>query len=98
MIFYDNIYDCMLRKNECDLIWKIRHVAIPTGRFLYGCRYSDCNYCGEFDDLTHNFVTCSRLSGLFQLTQSLICKLTPTIYKIPVRWYIICIPTNVVDI
>ena len=41
------------------------------------------------DDLTHIFVTCSRLSGLFQLTQSLICKLTSTIDKIHVWWYII---------
>ena len=31
----------MLTKNESDLIWKIRHGAIPTGRFLYGCKYSD---------------------------------------------------------
>ena len=44
------------------------------------------------DDLTHIFVTCSRLSGLFQLTQSLIRKLTPTMDKIPVWWYIIGIP------
>ena len=47
-------------KNESDLIWKIRHGAIPTGRFLYRCKYSDspnCNYCGELDDLTHIFVT-----------------------------------------
>ena len=40
-------------------------------RFMYGCKYwesPNCNYCGELDDLTHIFVTCSRLSGLFQLT------------------------------
>ena len=58
----------MLTKDESDLIWKIRHGAIPTGRFPYGCTYSDspnCNYCGELDDLTLIFVTCSRLSGLF---------------------------------
>ena len=72
----------MLTKNECNLVWKIRPGAIPTGRFMYECRYSDspnCNYCGELDDLIHIFVTCSSLSGLFQLTQSLIRKLTPTI-------------------
>ena len=49
----------MLTKNECDLIWKIRHGAIPTCRFMYGCKYSDspnCNYCGELDNLTHIFV------------------------------------------
>ena len=63
--------------------------AIPTSRFIYGC-----NYCDELDDLTHIFVTCSRLSGLFQLTQSLISKLTPTIAKIPVWWYIIGIPAS----
>ena len=87
----------MLTKNESDLIWKIRHGAIPTGKFLYGCKYSDspnCNYCGELDDLTHIFVTCSRLSGLFQLTQSLIRKLTPTIDKIHVWWYIIGMPAS----
>ena len=70
----------------------MRHGAVPTGRFLYGCEYSDspnCNYCGQFDDLTHIFVTCRRLSGLFHLTKSLISKLTPTIDKIPVWWYII---------
>ena len=87
----------MLTKNECDLIWKIRHGAIPTGRFLYGCKYLDspnCNYCGELDGLTHIFVTCRILSGLFQLTQSLIRKLTPTIDKIPVWWYIIGISAS----
>ena len=52
------------------------------------------HYCGELDDLTHIFVTCSRLSALFQLTQSLIRKLTPTIDKIPVWWYIIGIPAS----
>ena len=46
------------------------------------------------DDLTHIFVTCSRLSGLCQLTQSLICKLTPTIDNIPVWWYIIGIQAS----
>ena len=79
------------------MIWEIRHGAIPTGRFLYGCKYLDspnCNYCGELEDLPHSFVTCSRLSGLFQLTQSLIRKLTPPIYKIPVWWYIIGIPAS----
>ena len=62
----------MLTKIECDLILKIRHGAIPTGRFIYGYKYSDspnCNYCGELDDLTHIIVTCSRLSGV-QLIQS----------------------------
>ena len=49
---------------------------------------------GELDDLTHIFVLCSRLSGLFQLTQSLIRKLTPTIDKIPVWSYIIGIPAS----
>ena len=80
------------------MIWKIRHGAIPTGRFLYGCKYSDspnCNYCGELDDLTHIFVTCSKISGLFQLTQSLIRKLTPTMDTIPVWWYIIGTPDRV---
>ena len=52
------------------------------------------NYCGEFDDSTHIFITCSRLSWLFQLTHSLIRKLTPTIDKIPVWWYIIDIPAS----
>ena len=83
-VYFNNIYDCMLTKNESDLIWKISHGAIPTGRFLYGCKYSDSpnyNYGDELDDLTHIFVTWSRLSGLFQLTQSLIRKLTPTIDK-----------------
>ena len=87
----------MLTKNESGLIWKIRYGAIPTGIFLYECKYSDspmCNYCGELYDLTHIFVTCSRLSGLFQLTQSLISKLTPTIDTIPVWWYSIGIPAS----
>ena len=96
-VYFNNIYDCMLTKNESDLIWKIRHGAIPTGRFLYGCKYSDspnCNYCGVLNDLTHILVTCSRLSGLFQLTQSSIRKLTPTMDNIPVWWYIIGIPAS----
>ena len=87
----------MLTKSECDLIWKIMHGAIPTGRFLYGCRYSDtpnCNYCGELDDLSYIFVTCSRLSVLFQLTKSLIGKLSPTIDNIYVWWYSIGIPAS----
>ena len=74
----------MITKNECALIWKIRHGVIPTGRFMYVCEYTDslnCNYCSELNDLTHIFVTCSRLSWLFQQTQSLIRKLTPTIVK-----------------
>ena len=96
-VYFNNIYNCMLTINECDLIWKIMYGVIPTARFLCGCRYSDspnCNYCGELDDLTNSYVTCSRLSGLFQLTQSLIRKLTPTIDKIPVWWYIIGITAN----
>ena len=87
----------MLTKNECNLIWKIRHGAIPTDRFLYGCKYldsSNCNYCSELNSLTHIFVTCSRLSGLFQIIQSLIRKLTPTNDKIPVWWYIISLPAS----
>ena len=62
------------------------HGATPIGGFLYVCKFSgspNSNYCGELDDLTHIFVTCSRFSELFQLTQSLIRKLTPTIDKIP---------------
>ena len=92
------VFDCCFSYDECDLIWEIRHGAIPTGRFLYGCKYFDSpnsNYCGELYDVTHIFVTCSRLSGLFQLTQSLISKLTPTINQIPVWWwYIIGIPAS----
>ena len=59
-VYFKNIYDCMLTKNECDLLWIIMHGTIPTGRFIYGCKYSDypnCNYCGELDDLTHIFGT-----------------------------------------
>ena len=68
-------------------------ILFPTGRFPYGCRYSDshnCNYCGKLGDLTHIFVTCSRLSAFSQLTQSLISRLTSTI---DAWWYIIGIPT-----
>ena len=71
------------------------HGAIPTGRFLYGCKYSDsptCNYCGELDDLTHIFVTCSRLSRLFQIAQSLIRKGLLCIFAlIYIYIYIICL-------
>ena len=55
-VYFNNIYDCMLTKNESDLIWKIRHGAIPTGILLYGCKYSDdhtCNYCGELDNFCY---------------------------------------------
>ena len=93
--YFSNVYNCMLAKNECDLIWKIMHGAIPTGRFLQGCKFADspdCKYCGDLDDLTHIFVKCTRLSQLFQLTQSIIRKLCPTIHKIPFMWYIIGIP------
>ena len=64
------------------------HGTIPTGRFLYGCTfyyYLKCNYCGELNGLTHSFVTCSRFSGLFQLTPSLIRKLTLTVDTTHVR-------------
>ena len=57
-VYFNNIYDCMLTENESDLIWKIRHGAIPTGRFLYVCKNLDspnCNYCGELDDLNPYF-------------------------------------------
>ena len=67
-VYFNNIYDCMLTKNESDLIWKKRHGAIPTGKFIYGCKYSNspnCNYYGELENLTHIYVTCSRCSGLF---------------------------------
>ena len=87
----------MLTKNGSELIWKIRHGANPTCRFLNGCRYLDSpnfNYCGDLDDLTHIVVTCNSLAGLFQLTQSLVRKLTPTIEKTPVWWYIIGIRTS----
>ena len=56
--------------------------------------YPNCNYCGELDDLTHIFVTCSRRLRLFQLTQSLIGKWTSTIDKIPVWCYIIGTPAS----
>ena len=46
------------------------------------------------DYLTHIFVTYNRLSGLFQLTNSLIRKLTPIIDNIPVWWYIIGIQAS----
>ena len=78
-VYFNNIYDCMLTKNSCGLLWKIRHGAIPTGRFLYGCKYSDspnCYYCGKLYDLTHIFVTYRRISGLFQLTQITSDKIT----------------------
>ena len=54
-----------------------RHGSILTGRFIYGCTYLDtpnCEYCDELDDLTHIVVTYSRLSGIFQLTKTLIRK------------------------
>ena len=66
--YFSNIYDCMVTKNECELIWKILYGAIPTCRFLYECKYSDfsnCNYCSELDDLSYIFVICSRIAGLF---------------------------------
>ena len=56
---------------------RIMHGAVPTGIILYGCTFSDspnCNYCGDLDDFSHICVPRSRLSGLFQLTPSLIRK------------------------
>ena len=53
---------------ECDLIWKIRHGAIPTGRFLYECKYSDspnCNHCGELDELTHILLHAVDFQGCY---------------------------------
>ena len=47
------------------------------------------------DDLTHIFVTCSKISWLFQRTQSSTRKLIRTIDKIPVWWYIIGLDVNV---
>ena len=93
-VYFNNIYDCMLTKNESDLIWKIGYGAIAIGGFLYGCRYSDspnCNNCDELDDLTHFFVTCSKVD---LVNSKLIRKWTPTIDKIPVWRYIIGIPAS----
>ena len=90
-VYFENIYNCMLTKYECDLIWKIMYGAIPTSRFMYGCRYWDspnCNYWYELNCLTHICITWSRLSS-FSL--GLILKWTPTSDMIPV-WYIIGIP------
>ena len=56
-VYFNNIYDCTLAKNECDLIWKIMHGAILTGIFIYGCKCSEslnCNYCGLIVDLTQS--------------------------------------------
>ena len=81
----------MLTKNESDLIWKIRHGAISTGRFIYGCKYSDspnCNYCGELDDLTH-IVCYMQLTFWVVSTNSKFNS-----YKIHVWWYIIGIPAS----
>ena len=55
----------------------IRHGVTPTGRFLYGCTYlysHNSDNCDELDDLTHIVVKYSRLSGIFKLTKTLICK------------------------
>ena len=55
----------------------IRHGAIPTGRYLYGCTYlysPNCDYCDELDDFTHTVVKYSRLSGIFKLAKTLIRK------------------------
>ena len=68
-VYFNNIYDCMLTKNECDLIWKIVHGAIPTGRYLYECKYLDspnCNYYGELDDLTHFLLHAVDFQGCFR--------------------------------
>ena len=46
----------------------------------------------QLDDLVHNFIQCERLSALFQLTQSIIRKLLPTIDKLPFWWYMVGIP------
>ena len=89
-VYFNNIYT----KNECHLIWKIMHGAVPTGRFIfmYDCRYSDSpKYCGG---LIYIFVACGRLSGLFQSTKSLISKLTPTFDQIHVWWYLIGITAS----
>ena len=40
------------------------HGAIPSGRFLYGCKYTDFPNYDELDWLTHMCVTCSLLSRL----------------------------------
>ena len=58
----------MQTKNEYDLIWKIRHGAIPTGRFLYRCKFPEspnCNYCGELDDGAHIVLHAVDFQGCF---------------------------------
>ena len=47
-------YSSLLHKHENDLIWKILHGSIPTGRFLYSDQFSDslnCKFCGDHDEL-----------------------------------------------
>ena len=57
--------------------WCYSNRYISIRMYIFG--FSDCNYYGELDDLSHIFVTCRILLGLFQLTQRLIRKLTPTL-------------------
>lgn len=93
--YFSNVYSCLLAKHECDLLWKILHGAIPTGRYLHGCSFADspnCRFCNKMDDLEHIFFKCERLSALFRLTQKIIRKMLPTIDKIPYWWYIVGIP------
>lgn len=90
--YFRNSFNKKLTKRESDMIWRMLHGAIPTGRYLHGCRYAtnpNCLFCGDIDDLTHIFVKCPRLSALFRLMQDIIRKLLPHIDKIPFYWYII---------
>ena len=53
--YFENVYLPLYQY----MMWKIVHGAIPAGRYLYECKFTDssnCKFCGDYDDLSHIFL------------------------------------------
>ena len=92
--YFENCYSPMLRQKECDLLWKILQGKIPTGQYLFNCKFvqsPNCIYCANknnVDDLMHIFFECDRLKPLFDCVYANIRKLLVD-ETIPLECYII---------
>lgn len=65
-----SLYKPPLEKRTADLQWRIVHGAIATNRYLAHLDQAngeECSFCAEVETLSHLFVQCPRLAGLFEL-------------------------------
>ena len=63
-----SLYKPPIEKRTADLQWRLVHGAIATNRhvaYLDPAVGRGCPFCGEEESLTHLFLHCKRLEGLF---------------------------------